>query len=128
MTDQPPHVLVVDDDALVRTIARAVLQRAGMTVTEATDGREALDRLGSGEPVSLVLLDLEMPRMNGMETLRSIRDSPSFAAVRVLMLSASDEETERQAALDAGANGFIRKPISPDRLLASVRQVLAAEG
>lgn len=128
MNDDSPQVLLVDDDALVRTIARAILQRAGMAVAEATDGREALTLLKGGAPVSLVLLDLEMPGMNGMETLRAIRSSPRLATTPVLMLSASEDAAERQAAIEAGAHGFIGKPIAPDRLLGAVRGMLPGHG
>jgi CheY-like chemotaxis protein len=126
MTDDVPQILLVDDDALVRTIARAVLQRAGIRVSEATDGRAALDFLDGEERVSLILLDLQMPGMDGMETLRAVRATPALSGITVLMLSASEDETERQAAIEAGANGFINKPIAPDRLLALVNQSLSA--
>lgn len=119
------HVLVVDDDEMMRTIARAVLEKVGMRVTESKDGADALARFGAGETFSLVLLDLNMPNVGGIDVLRSIRSTPAIADLPVLILSGADTDREQAVARAAGADDFVTKPIVPARLLASVEAVLS---
>jgi two-component system phosphate regulon response regulator PhoB len=119
-----PHVLVVDDDELIRTIARAVIQKAGMRVSEAGDGAEALALLAGDEPFALVLLDLDMPKVGGMEVLRTIRTTRSSGELPVVVLSGAYAEEDELAVMQAGANAFFPKPLIPERLLAQVRSVL----
>jgi type II secretory ATPase GspE/PulE/Tfp pilus assembly ATPase PilB-like protein/ActR/RegA family two-component response regulator len=121
---EPVHVLVVDDDAANRTIARALLQKEGHRVTEAQDGQEALDVLASHDDVGLVLLDLSMPRVDGMQVLRTVRSAFRTAGVPVIVLTGTTEPEQEFAAMDAGADDYLRKPFEPRRLVARVRAAL----
>lgn len=121
----PAHVLVVDDDEMIRVIARAVLEKAGMRVSEAADGDEALACL-EREAYSALLLDLDMPRVGGLEVLRSVRLAPATADLPVIVLTGSDADQDRARILDAGASACMHKPIAPDGLLAHVTAVLRA--
>jgi DNA-binding response OmpR family regulator len=117
-------VLLVDDDASNRMIGRALLEREGYRVSEARDGREALDLLASNPDFSMVVLDLDMPRVNGRQVLRVMRDTATTAAVPVIVLTgASDPATEVEL-LESGADDYLNKPLDPARFLLRVKAVL----
>lgn len=127
--DGAPTVLVVDDEPTVRTLVRALLEMEGCRVLEAVDGVEALEFLeGADERPALVILDLQMPRMDGEELLRNLRASPPAADVPVIVLtSATDTETEVRL-VEAGADDFVRKPMDPRLFVTRVRAVLRRVG
>jgi len=113
-------VLVVDDDADVRTLVCELLTRAGYSVSEAPDGREALRVLYDERP-DLVVLDVAMPLLDGWATLERIRE---LSSVPVVMLSAMGAELEKVRALRSGADDYITKPFGRQELLARVESVL----
>ena len=113
-------VLVVDDDPDVRALVSTLLGRAGYQVTEAQDGRAALKAL-YGERPDLVVLDVNMPDLDGWATLERIRE---LSDVPVVMLSARGEELEKVRALRAGADDYVTKPFGRQELLARVESVL----
>lgn len=115
-----PRVLVVDDEAAIRDIVRRYLTAEGFEVAEAADGREALERLGSLEP-DLVVLDVLMPGMDGLEVLRRVR---AGSDVYVILLTAKAEEVDKLVGLAVGADDYLTKPFSPRELVARVRAVL----
>jgi CheY-like chemotaxis protein len=126
MIDQafgPVHVLLVDDDEIARLNGRCVLERMhGIgTVIEAVDGAEALMLLRSGELPQrrlVVMLDLSMPRMGGIETLRRIRADPDLSAIPVVIMTRSGEGSELADAFRLHAAGYIRKPATLGQLVA----------
>jgi len=117
-------VLVCDDDPDIRAVLRALLERAGMTVSEATDGREAL-RLVHEQHPALVVLDVNMPLLDGWQTLERLRD---FSAVPVLMLTGRDAELEKVRGLRSGADDYVTKPFGRQELLARVEALLRRSG
>ncbi len=118
-------VLVVDDEPLVRRAARAMLERQGVEVLEASDGEQALEIYEENRArVRAVLLDLAMPRMDGQETLRRLRASPSN--VPVLLMSGYDEDNVTGGELGRGAAGFLQKPFRAADLARGLEQVLAS--
>ncbi|HVI92817.1 MAG TPA: sigma-54 dependent transcriptional regulator, partial [Anaeromyxobacter sp.] len=122
MTPAPlARVLVVDDDAGVRYTLREILASAGVEVDEAADGVEALGRLDA-RPASLVVTDLRMPRMDGMELLRRVQ--ARAPAPRVVVITAHGSERQAVDAMKAGAYDYFRKPFDNDELLAVVRRAL----
>ncbi len=123
-----PHVLVVDDDEANRILARAVLERDGMRVTDATDGVAALELIAAGEGYSLVVLDLAMPRMDGAEVLAKLKSSVATAGLPVVILTGTQDESAEVRLMDAGADDYIRKPLEPARFLARVRASLRRSG
>ena len=116
-------ILIVDDDAFVRTLLRDMLAGEGYTLLEAEDGRAALDLLGDRAP-ALVLLDLFMPRLSGMEALASIRQR--WPGARVLVISSLDSDRLVNEALEAGAAGYITKPFHPVEITSAVARALAS--
>jgi DNA-binding response OmpR family regulator len=113
-------ILVVDDDDDIRGLLRALLERAGHEVSEASDGRSGLRRLYGDSP-DLVILDVAMPGLDGWATLERIRD---VTDVPVLMLTAHDAELERVRGLEGGADDYVVKPFGRQELVARVEALL----
>ncbi|AFE08133.1 sigma-54 dependent DNA-binding response regulator [Corallococcus coralloides DSM 2259] len=116
------RVLVADDDAGVRYTLRGLLEDDGLTVEEAVDGEAALARLEQEPPVDLVLSDLRMPRVDGMELLRRVAARPN--APRVILITAHGSERHAVEAMKLGALDYFRKPFDVDDVLAVVRRAL----
>jgi two-component system response regulator MprA len=122
----PVKILVVDDERAVRESLRRALELEGYEIELAEDGLDALGRLaGNGQP-DLVILDVLMPRADGLEVCRRLRQSGN--RVPVLMLTARDEVENRVAGLDAGADDYVTKPFALEELLARVRALLRRSG
>ena len=115
-----PVVLVVDDEPQILRVMRASLPIRGYEVLTASSGEEALNQLGKQVP-DLVILDLAMPEMSGLEVCRRIRE---FSTVPIIILSAKGSESDKVAALDLGADDYVTKPFGMDELLARARAVL----
>jgi CheY-like chemotaxis protein len=124
IVDAGPEILLVDDDAIIRLLASKLLRDANYQVTLANDGAEAIDQLRSGRTVNLVITDLHMPRMDGGKLLRTIRSTPEWSALPLIVLTGTDEGSEEAALMEAGADDYIRKPIDPMRFIARVRATL----
>jgi DNA-binding response OmpR family regulator len=118
-------ILVVDDDLELLTLIAFALRQAGYLVIEASDGPSALASIENERP-DLVVLDYNMPRMNGLEVLRRIRSETTGIPVMMLTVR-SDEETQVEA-LDHGADDYLTKPFSPRTLLARIRALLRRAG
>jgi two-component system, OmpR family, KDP operon response regulator KdpE len=114
------RILVVDDDPQIRRVMRVTLTGQGYEVDDAKTGEEALDKL-RGERFDLVLLDMNMPGMGGLETCRAIRSQSEIA---IIMLTVRDSETDKIEALDAGADDYVTKPYNAPELLARIRAAL----
>ena len=119
--DQAPRVVIADDQTLVRGGFRLILNSAGIpVVAEAADGKEALAAALKHRP-DVVLMDIRMPEMDGLEATRRILASRSD--IRIIMLTTFDLDQYVYAALSAGASGFLLKDVSPEHLIAAVRLV-----
>ena len=119
-------MLVVDDDDTVREVLRRYLSRDGHEVLEAADGPTGLERARTGHP-DLVVLDLMLPGMNGLDVCRELRADPRLRRLRILMLSAKGRESEVEKGLGLGADAYVTKPFSTRELVARVRQLLGGE-
>lgn len=117
-------ILVADDDRVVRRIVVAKLSGLGYEVMEAGDGWEALGLLEGGEVPDLLITDSLMPRMNGLELVRSIRSDAVLAGLPVIMLTSRGGEGDVIEGLQTGLDDYVTKPFSPDELAARVRTVL----
>jgi two-component system OmpR family response regulator len=114
------RILTVDDDPHIREVIRVALRKAGMTVVEARDGKDALARVASEEP-DLIILDIGMPELDGLEVCRQIRKSSD---VPILFLTARDDEIDRILGLEIGGDDYVTKPFSPRELVARVNVIL----
>lgn len=124
MSEQP-RILVVDDSREILDLTASVLATAGYPTETCTSGRQALARLGE-ERFDLVLLDINMPEMDGWETLRLLRADDQLAATPVVMFSVKGEISDKVHSLQEGASGYITKPFVVDELIARIERVLAA--
>ncbi|NWF81787.1 MAG: response regulator transcription factor [Chloroflexi bacterium] len=116
-------ILVVDDEPAIVQIARDYLERAGFRVVTAGDGPTAL-RLARTERPALLVLDLMLPGMDGLDVTRTLRQDPATRTLPIIMLTARVEESDRLIGLELGADDYITKPFSPRELVARVRAVL----
>lgn len=108
-----PRILVVDDDAINRLVARVLIEARGYEVLEAEDGETALQLFAATADIGLVLMDLEMPVMDGLAATRALRGaSRRGATVPIVALTRHIDDRSRRACFDAGMNGFLPKPIS----------------
>ena len=114
------RVLVIDDSRTVRAIIGKTLLELGMEVVEAANGREGLIRLQETPDVELVLVDWNMPEMNGLEFIKAVRAQKSYNAVRIMMVTTETEQEQVFRALEAGANEFLMKPFTREILVAKL--------
>jgi chemosensory pili system protein ChpA (sensor histidine kinase/response regulator) len=119
-----PVVLVVDDSLTIRRAIEATLTRAGCVVEVARDGMEALERMLTIVP-RVLILDIEMPNLNGFDLLRTLRAQEQYAGIRVAMLTSRGTERHRRHALELGADAYLVKPCPEVELVATVRGLLA---
>lgn len=113
-------ILIVDDEAQFRRALRAALRSCGYAIVDVASGEEALENMEAATP-DLVLLDMNMPGLTGVETCRAIR---AFSGVPILVLSVRSTEKDRSAALQAGANDYLTKPFSLQDLLLRIQSAL----
>jgi len=118
-------VLTVDDSPSIRQAIKIALMSAGHDVVEAGDGSEGVAKANAGS-FSLIITDLNMPVMDGLTMIRTLRAQPSHAGVPILFLTTESDEGMKAQAKAAGATGWVTKPFDPDQLVKIVNKVLAA--
>jgi two-component system chemotaxis response regulator CheY len=116
-------ILVVDDSETVRQVLQMSLANAGFDVVEAEDGVDALNKL-SGAQVDMLITDLNMPNMDGLELIKKVREEGSHRFTPIVMLTTESSEVKKLAGREAGASGWIVKPFKPEQLLKVVKMVL----
>jgi phosphate regulon transcriptional regulator PhoB len=121
--DTLKHVLVVDDEADIADLVVYNLKKEGFAVDSASDGEHALAKIRKGK-YDLVILDLMLPGVQGMDICRIIRNDPKTARLPIIMLTAKGEEVDRIIGLEMGADDYMTKPFSPRELIARVKAVL----
>jgi len=115
------RALIIDDSKTIRMILSKILKGLGYSVTEAGNGREALDRLESDGPPQLALVDWNMPVMNGLEFVRAARADSSNAGMCLMMVTTEVEQDQMVRALAAGANEYVTKPFTPEIIIEKLR-------
>ena len=110
------HALIVDDSTTIRKILTAYLQKLGFDVTAAVNGRDGLDRLKAMDKADVVLVDWNMPEMDGLSFLRAVRADAHYAGLPVMMVTTNAEMSNVTEALEAGANEYIMKPFTADMI------------
>ncbi|MEJ1239277.1 response regulator [Chryseolinea sp. T2] len=116
-------ILIADDSASIRELVEMTLRSAGYDVLKSSDGEHAIQHL-DGTPIDLVITDLNMPKVCGIELLREIRSRADYATVPVLLLTTESQAAKKEEAKAAGATGWIVKPFVPEKLLSVVHKVI----
>jgi len=116
-------ILAADDSASIRQMIAFTLRRAGYEVIEAENGKDALEKLGNAD-VLMVITDLDMPEMNGIELIKKIRIRAKYKSLPIVMLTTESAATVKQTAKAAGANGWVTKPFTPAQLIGMVAKLL----
>jgi two-component system chemotaxis response regulator CheY len=121
-----PDILIVDDSAAIRKILQRVLRQTGMaihTIFEAGDGQEALGVLKS-QQIGLVLSDINMPKMDGLQLLAAMKAAPAWSEIPVVMITTEGGETKVGEAVRLGAAGYVRKPFTADQIKEKLAGIL----
>ena len=123
-TTRTAHILVVDDDPNSREIVQTFLESRGYSVRTAANGEAALAAVGQGQIPELILLDVMMPGMDGWEVARTLKDHTDYADIRVVMMTARSDFSDKQKGLQAGADDYLVKPIQLEDLGNTVKRNL----
>jgi two-component system, chemotaxis family, chemotaxis protein CheY len=116
-------ILTTDDSASVRQMVSFTLKDAGYSVLEASDGLEALDKI-QGSRINMLITDLNMPKLDGIELIRQIRSKPQLKFIPIIMLTTESQDIRKQEGKAAGATGWIIKPFKPVQLVNVVKRIL----
>ena len=116
-------IITVDDSTSLREMIAFVLKEAGYDVAEAKDGQDALAKLNDF-PADLVITDLNMPFMDGIELTKALRSTPTYKFIPIVFLTTESQMQKKEAAKEAGATGWIVKPFKPEQLLKVIKRVL----
>jgi CheY-like chemotaxis protein len=123
--DRTRKVLVVDDEPHIVRLVSFALSNHGFDVIDAADGEEAIE-LARQEQPDIILMDVMMPVMDGLEASRRLKGDPKTAAIPIVMLSAKSQQYEQEAGLEGGAERYIVKPFTPKELVGEVHAILDA--
>lgn len=123
----PSRILIVEDDANIEHLVSFKLKNSGFTVFTAKDGKKALDFLASNS-VDLIITDMMMPVMDGKELILRLKKEPKTASIPTIMLTSRTLEKEIVEAFSLGVDDYIKKPFSPQELVARIKTVLARRG
>ncbi|MDX2097359.1 MAG: response regulator [Leptolyngbyaceae cyanobacterium bins.59] len=116
-------VLVVDDSPMLREMVSDLLKKSGLTVNQASDGVDAMEKIQANPP-DLVVMDIVMPRMNGYELCRWIKSNPKTQNIPVIMCTTKNEEFDRYWGMKQGGDAYITKPFHPEDMIRAVMQLL----
>ena len=117
------QILTVDDSASIRQMVSFTLTKAGYQVTEAVDGKDGLSKAGT-KKVDLIITDLNMPAMDGIQMITEVRKLPGYGFTPILMLTTESQAEKKDAGRKAGATGWIVKPFNADQLIAVVQKLV----
>jgi two-component system chemotaxis response regulator CheY len=114
-------VLIVDDSASMRQLVSFALKDAGYDVIDAINGKDAMNKL-NGTKIDMVITDLNMPEMDGIEFIKQVRNKPGYRFTPIVMLTTESQESKKQEGKQAGASGWIVKPFTPEQLIGVVKK------
>ncbi len=120
-------ILIVDDSKSIREVVRYTLENEGYNVLLGVDGKDALKHL-DGQSIDLVITDLYMPDMDGIELIKNIRVIPDYERIPILLLTTESQTSKKMEAKEAGATGWIIKPFVPDKLISAIGKVILDKG
>ncbi len=118
------HILMVDDSKTVRNLIAFIVKKEGFQVSTAEDGLDALEKLYADSSIDLIIVDINMPRMDGLSFVQNIRSQETFRDLPVIILTTESKEKDREQGLNLGANLYMVKPAQPDKLVKNVKMLL----
>jgi CheY-like chemotaxis protein len=121
----PKRILVVDDEEMIARMLETNLKRAGYEVVTAVNGRDGLEKAAADKP-DLILMDVQMPMMDGFAALEALKATPETASIPVVMLTSKTQEADLNQGLDSGAEFYVTKPVDPQDLLGLIERLFAA--
>lgn len=117
-------VATIDDSRTIREMMKFILKGAGYDVIEATDGKEALEVLET-KKADIIMTDLNMPHMNGLDLIKELRKNPTYAKTPILVMTTESDQQKKSLGKDVGASGWIVKPFTPEKLLVVLQKLNA---
>lgn len=118
------HVLIVDDSKTVRNLVAFIMKKEGFKVTTAEDGLDGLEKLYSAHEVDLIVSDINMPRMDGLTFIKTVREQEAYRDIPIVVLSTEGQDKDIQTGLTVGANLYMVKPAQPEKLVRNVKMLL----
>ncbi|MBI5847460.1 MAG: response regulator [Nitrospirae bacterium] len=118
------NILIVDDSASMRQLVSFALKTAGYEVTAAVHGKDAIDKTNNETKYEMVITDLNMPEMDGIELIKQLRMKPGYKFTPVIMLTTESQDSKKQEGKAAGATGWIVKPFTPEQLVGVVKKLV----
>lgn len=116
-------VLVIDDSALIHQMYKMVLMRYRCEIVDAMNGQDGLDKLAQHQDVNLILLDINMPVMNGIEFIKKVNELDAYSAIPIIMVSTEGKEEDTLRGLALGAKGYVKKPFQPSDLHVIIEKI-----
>jgi two-component system chemotaxis response regulator CheY len=116
-------IMIVEDSSTMRQMVGFTLKRSGYEVIEAVDGADAMGKI-NGKPIHMIITDVNMPNMDGIEFVRNVRQNPTCKFTPIIMLTTESQQDKKNEGRAAGATGWIVKPFSPEHLMAVVKKVI----
>ena len=120
----PKHILIVDDSKTVRNLVAFIMKKEGFRVTTAEDGLDGLEKLYAAEQVDLIVSDVNMPRMDGLSFIKTVREQETYRDIPIVVLSTEGQDKDIQIGLTIGANLYMVKPAQPEKLVRNVKMLL----
>jgi len=118
------HILIVDDSKTVRNLVAFIMKKEGFKVTTAEDGLDGLEKLYSQSEVDLIVSDVNMPRMDGLTFIKTVREQEAYRDIPIVVLSTEGQDKDIQTGLTVGANLYMVKPAQPEKLVRNVKMLL----
>ncbi|SHN49333.1 response regulator [Desulfovibrio litoralis] len=120
----PKHILVVDDSKTVRNLVSFIMKSEGYKVTSAEDGLDALEKLYSIDDIDLIISDINMPHMDGLTFIKTLREQEKYRDIPIAVLSTEGQEKDIQLGMGLGANLYMVKPAQPEKMVKNVKMLL----
>ncbi|QJB57574.1 response regulator [Pseudodesulfovibrio sp. zrk46] len=118
------HILIVDDSKTVRNLVAFIMKKEGFKVTTAEDGLDGLEKLYSATGVDLIVSDINMPRMDGLTFIKTVREQDAYKDIPIVVLSTEGQDKDIHTGLTVGANLYMVKPAQPEKLVRNVKMLL----
>lgn len=118
------HILIVDDSKTIRNLVAFIMKKEGFKVTQAEDGMDGLEKLYSSENIDLIVSDINMPRMDGLTFIKTVREQEAYRDVPIVVLSTEGKEEDIREGISLGANLYMVKPAQPDKMMKNIRMLL----